>query len=43
VVISGYNAGAGGVESAASGKTLPNPQYVAAVRALMKRCQCDQF
>lgn len=43
VVISGYNAGAGGIESAASSKTLPNPQYVAAVRALMKRCQCDQF
>jgi hypothetical protein len=43
VVISGYNAGQGGIEAAAESKTLPNPEYVAAVRALMKRCQCDQY
>ncbi|SNY50771.1 lytic transglycosylase domain-containing protein [Paractinoplanes atraurantiacus] len=43
VVISGYNAGAGGIEQAAADKTLPNPEYVASVRALMKRCQCDQY
>lgn len=43
VVISGYNAGSGGIEAAASSRELPNPQYVAAVRALMKRCECDQF
>jgi soluble lytic murein transglycosylase-like protein len=43
VVISGYNAGAGSIESAAPSKTLPNPQYVAAVRSLMGRCQCDQY
>ncbi|MEU8820980.1 lytic transglycosylase domain-containing protein [Actinoplanes sp. NPDC048796] len=43
VVISGYNAGAGGIEQAAADKTLPNPNYVASVRALMKRCQCDQY
>ncbi|GAA0464818.1 hypothetical protein Ade02nite_48710 [Paractinoplanes deccanensis] len=43
VVISGYNAGSGGIEQAAADKTLPNPSYVASVRALMKRCQCDQY
>ncbi|MBM2615358.1 transglycosylase SLT domain-containing protein [Actinoplanes sp. LDG1-06] len=43
VVISGYNAGQGGIEAAAASKTLPNPQYVAAVRSLMSRCECDQF
>ncbi|WP_030439387.1 lytic transglycosylase domain-containing protein [Actinoplanes subtropicus] len=43
VVISGYNAGQGGIEAAAATKTLPNPEYVAAVRALMTRCQCDQY
>jgi hypothetical protein len=43
VVISGYNAGAGNIEQAAESKTLPNPQYVAAVRSLMSRCECDQF
>jgi soluble lytic murein transglycosylase-like protein len=43
VVISGYNAGQGGIEAAAQSKTLPNPQYVAAVRSLMNRCECDQF
>jgi len=43
VVISGYNAGQGGIEQAAATKTLPNPEYVAAVRALMTRCQCDQY
>jgi soluble lytic murein transglycosylase-like protein len=43
VVISGYNAGSGGIESAVSSRELPNPQYVAAVRALMSRCECDQF
>lgn len=43
VVISGYNAGSGGIEAASSSKELPNPQYVAAVRSLMSRCQCDQF
>jgi soluble lytic murein transglycosylase-like protein len=43
VVISGYNAGAGGIEAAASSKEFSNPQYVAAVRSLMSRCQCDQY
>jgi soluble lytic murein transglycosylase-like protein len=43
VVISGYNAGQGGLESAEADRTLPNPQYVSAVRALMSRCQCDQY
>jgi soluble lytic murein transglycosylase-like protein len=43
VVIAGYNAGQGGIEAAASSKRLPNPQYVAAVRSLMTRCQCDQY
>ena len=43
VVISGYNVGQGGIEAAAATKTLPNPEYVAAVRALMTRCQCDQY
>ena len=43
VVISGYNAGQGGIEAAAESRTLPNPQYVAAVRSLMTRCQCDQY
>jgi soluble lytic murein transglycosylase-like protein len=43
VVISGYNAGQGGIEAAAQSRTLPNPQYVAAVRSLMNRCECDQF
>jgi hypothetical protein len=43
VVISGYNAGQGGIEQAAASKTLPNQQYVATVRALMTRCKCDQY
>jgi soluble lytic murein transglycosylase-like protein len=43
VVIAGYNAGQGGVEAAAQNKTLPNPAYVAAVRSLMSRCQCDKY
>ncbi|MCO8276295.1 transglycosylase SLT domain-containing protein [Actinoplanes sp. TRM 88003] len=43
VVISGYNAGQGSIEAAAESKTLPNPEYVAAVRSLMNRCECDQF
>ena len=43
VVISGYNAGQGSIETAAASKTLTNPQYVAAVRALMTRCQCDSY
>lgn len=43
VVIAGYNAGQGGIEAAASSKTLPNPEYVAAVRSLMSRCQCDKY
>ncbi|MFD0517146.1 transglycosylase SLT domain-containing protein [Paractinoplanes durhamensis] len=43
VVIAGYNAGQGGIEAAAETKTLPNPQYVAAVRSLMTRCQCDKY
>ena len=43
VVISGYNAGQGGIEAAAETKTLPNPEYVAAVRSLMTRCQCDKY
>jgi soluble lytic murein transglycosylase-like protein len=43
VVISGYNAGQGGIEQAAASKKLPNPAYVATVRALMTRCQCDRY
>ncbi|HEY0001846.1 MAG TPA: lytic transglycosylase, partial [Actinoplanes sp.] len=43
VVIAGYNAGQGGIEAAAASKKLPKPQYVAAVRSLMARCQCDQY
>ena len=43
VVISGYNAGQGGIEAAAASKRLPNPEYVAAVRALMVRCACDRY
>ena len=43
VVISGYNAGQGSIEAAAASKALPNPGYVSAVRALMTRCQCDQY
>ena len=43
VVISGYNVGQGGIEAAARSKTLPNPEYVAAVRSLMSRCQCDKY
>ena len=43
VVIAGYQAGQGGIEAAAAGKRLPNPAYVAAVRALMTRCQCDRY
>jgi soluble lytic murein transglycosylase-like protein len=42
-VISGYNAGPGAIDAAAASKTLPNPAYVGAVRALMTRCQCDQY
>jgi soluble lytic murein transglycosylase-like protein len=43
VVIAGYNAGQGGIEQAAESRTLPNPQYVSTVRALMTRCKCDQY
>lgn len=43
VVISGYNAGQGGIEAAAASKELPNPEYVASVRSLMTKCQCDQY
>jgi Transglycosylase SLT domain len=43
VVISGYNAGQGSLEQAGASKKLPNPQYVATVRALMTRCKCDQY
>ena len=43
VVISGYNAGQGGIEAAAASKKLPNPEYVASVRSLMAKCQCDQY
>jgi soluble lytic murein transglycosylase-like protein len=43
VVISGYNAGQGGIEEAAGAKQLSNPEYVAAVRALMTRCECDKY
>jgi soluble lytic murein transglycosylase-like protein len=43
VVIAGYNAGQGSIEAAAASKNLPNPGYVRAVRALMTRCQCDQY
>lgn len=43
VVISGYNAGQGAIEDAATTKILPNPAYVAAVRSLMSRCACDRY
>ena len=43
VVISGYQAGPGGLEAAAASDRLTNPAYVAAVRALMTRCQCDRY
>jgi hypothetical protein len=43
VVISGYNAGQGSIEQDGVNKTLPNPQYVSTVRALMTRCKCDQY
>jgi soluble lytic murein transglycosylase-like protein len=43
VVISGYNAGQGSLEQAGASKKLPNPEYVATVRALMTRCKCDQY
>jgi hypothetical protein len=43
VVISGYNAGQGSIEEDGATKTLPNPQYVSTVRALMTRCKCDQY
>lgn len=43
LVISGYNAGQGAIEEAGATKTLPNPQYVSTVRALMTRCKCDQY
>jgi hypothetical protein len=43
LVISGYNAGQGAIEQAGATKTLPNPQYVSTVRALMARCKCDQY
>jgi hypothetical protein len=43
VVIAGYNAGQGGIEQAAASKKIPNPEYVATVRALMTRCKCDQY
>jgi hypothetical protein len=43
LVISGYNAGQGAIEEAGATKTLPNPQYVSTVRALMTRCKCDRY
>jgi soluble lytic murein transglycosylase-like protein len=43
VVISGYNAGQGSIEQDGATKSLPNPQYVSTVRALMTRCKCDQY
>jgi hypothetical protein len=43
VVISGYNAGQGGIEEAAASRTLPNPEYVDSVRSLMTKCRCDQY
>jgi soluble lytic murein transglycosylase-like protein len=43
VVISGYNAGQGSLESAGASRKVPNPGYVATVRALMTRCKCDQY
>jgi Transglycosylase SLT domain len=43
VTISGYQAGQGGIEQAAETRKIPNPEYVATVRALMTRCKCDQY
>jgi soluble lytic murein transglycosylase-like protein len=43
LVVSAYNAGAGGVEASYPSKKLPNPGYVDAVRSLMKSCYCDRF
>jgi soluble lytic murein transglycosylase-like protein len=43
VVISGYNAGQGSIEEDGATRSVPNPQYVSTVRALMTRCKCDQY
>jgi soluble lytic murein transglycosylase-like protein len=44
MVISGYNAGFGSVDSAyARNKSLPNPGYVDSVRSLMSSCYCDRY
>ena len=43
MVIAGYNAGHGTVDAAYADKRLPNPEYVNAVRSLMKSCYCDRY
>jgi hypothetical protein len=43
LVIAGYHAGVGAVESAASSKTVPSSDYVYVVRSLMKSCFCDTY
>jgi len=44
MVISGYNAGFGTVDTAYAGnKKLPNPAYVDSVRSLMSSCYCDRY
>jgi hypothetical protein len=43
MVIAGYNVGRGTVDAAYAEKQLPNPEYVNAVRSLMKSCYCDRY
>ncbi|MEV6300879.1 lytic transglycosylase domain-containing protein [Actinoplanes sp. NPDC051861] len=43
LVISAYQAGPDAVLANADSKTLPNPEYVDSVRALMKSCYCDRY
>jgi len=44
MVIAGYNSGAGAVDTSyARDKSLPNPDYVDVVRALMASCYCDRY
>jgi soluble lytic murein transglycosylase-like protein len=44
MVIAGYNAGFGAVDSAyQKNKSLPNPGYVDSVRSLMSSCYCDRY
>jgi Transglycosylase SLT domain len=44
MVIAGYNAGSGAVDSTyAQDKSLPNEAYVDSVRSLMTSCYCDRY